>query len=108
MAPIISAGAGGMMHPNMTVQRFETIIDLDPEARRRVARLEAVLADGRRIAIDGQSGPVADGCHVIEDYDPSDWLDIAHALTARGVAGADPFALRDLPHDVVRAEALSG
>jgi hypothetical protein len=106
MADIISAGAGAMMHAGMTVERFETIIDLAPDRRRRVARLEAVLADGRRIAIDGQAGPVADGCHVIEDYDPSDWLDIAGALAARGVA-ADPFALRELPHDVVRAEAIT-
>jgi hypothetical protein len=90
-----------MMRSGMTVERFLTTIDLDPVARRRVARLEAVLADGRRIAIDGQCGPVADGCHVIEDYDPSDWLDIARELAARGIP-ADPFALRDLPHDVVR------
>jgi hypothetical protein len=106
MASIISAGAGGMMHPFMNVERFQTTIDLDPAQRRRVARLEAVLADGRRIAIDGQCGPVADGLHVCEDYDPSDWLDIAQALAAQGVE-ADPFVLRDLPHDVVRAAAVS-
>lgn len=95
-----------MMQRFMPVQRFQTIIDLDPSgAFRRVARLEAVLADGRAIAIDGQFGPVADGCHVIEDYDPSDWLDIAQALAGQGIA-ADPFALRELPHDVVRADAL--
>src|ERR1700754_3347352 len=102
MAPIISAGAGGMMHVAMKVDHFETVIERDP---RPVARLEAVLADGRRVAIDGQGGPVADGCHVIEDYDPSDWLGIAPALAGQGIA-ADPFALRELPHDVVRAEAL--
>src|ERR1700759_1627270 len=104
MAPIISAGAGGMMHVPMKVDHFETVIERDP---RPVARLEAVLADGRRVAIDGQCGPVADGCHVIEDYDPSDWLDIAQSLAARGIE-ADPFVLRDLPHEVVRPEALSG
>jgi hypothetical protein len=88
-----------MMQAFMKVDHFETVIERDP---RPFARLQAVLEDGRRVVIDGQCGPVADGCHVIEDYDPSDWLDIAGALAARGIA-ADPFVLRDLPHDVVRA-----
>jgi hypothetical protein len=95
-----------MIQAFMTVARFQTIIDREG-AGVLCARLEAVLDDGRRVVIDGQCGPVADGCHVIEDYDPSDWLDIAQALATHGVT-ADPFALRDLPHDLVRAQALSG
>jgi hypothetical protein len=90
------------------VARFETTIDLDPAGAphlRLIARLEAVLDDGRRIVIDGQCGPVADGLHGVEDYDPSDWRDIAQALSAQDVE-ADPLFLRALPHEVVRSEAL--
>jgi hypothetical protein len=91
------------------VARFETVTDLDEDgdpARVAVtARLEAILADGRRVpALD--VAPRAAGVHAVEDYGASEWEDIAACLAAHGATVPAVWELRALPHDVVVSDAL--
>jgi hypothetical protein len=90
------------------VVRFETVTDLEPGEDETTAaisaRLVAVLSDGRHVAVT--HGPAAAGVHATEDYDATDWDDVAACLVAQGVAGADGLLLRALPHAVVLTDAL--
>jgi hypothetical protein len=87
---------------------FETVAELAGEGSVEV-RLDALLADGRRLDLgdDPARGRPVHGIHEVEDVAPAagDWRAVAATLAGHGIA-ADPDALAALPRRVVLGAAL--